>query len=447
MSRTYQVQLGIKENTMIFLTSLIKGKHQGIKRADAALVALAYSSLLFLLTACGSSSQVAQKPTNVVYKYENNAPIQLKHTSFFNENRYTVYLSVNVRRLRSEGSVDAFKRNINLSYRQKQTFDGPDLVKLDSIPSSELSIQKKGEVFICQLTIPRISNFPPYLFVDVRDKRTDFQVSEEIVFETEGKSNFWSSILYNVTDSVPVFSKYILTGKQYRVYPEGKSLFTNYIKDEFPPAPAPMSSSSKPVSKKLTIDSIYSIDQGNLLSFDSTGLYLIQDDTTSATGLGFRVETGKYPKYTKISSLIKPLVYISTTEEIKTLNNNSDTKKALDNYWLKLGGNANDAKRLIKIFYDRVEAANEKFTSYKEGWKTDMGMIYIIFGEPGQVYHNGDQEQWIYEKSEGMSEVKFTFTKVKNIYTNNHYELIRYPEYEEYWYNKVDLWRKGTPGI
>jgi GWxTD domain-containing protein len=237
--------------------------------------------------------------------------------------------------------------------------------------------------------------------------------------------------------------------KKYKLMGENVSnqVYVNRIKQEFPPAPAPMSASSKGVSKKLTIDSIYQVGKDQAIPFDTTGLYLIQEDTSSVNGLGFRVESGKYPKYTKLASLIKPLVYISTGEEIKTLNKSTDTKKALDNYWLRLAGNANDAKRIIKVFYDRVEAANEKFTSYKEGWKTDMGMIYIIFGEPLEVYRNGDQEQWIYEKSEGISQVKFTFAKVKNIYANNHYELIRYPEYEQYWYNKVDLWRKGTPGI
>ena len=86
MSGTYQVQLGIKENTMIFLTSLMKGKLQRLKKAKAILLAIAFPSLFFLLTACGSSSQVAQKQTNVVYKYENNSPIQLKHAAIFSEN-------------------------------------------------------------------------------------------------------------------------------------------------------------------------------------------------------------------------------------------------------------------------------------------------------------------------------------------------------------------------
>ena len=37
-------------------------------------------------------------------------------------------------------------------------------------------------------------------------------------------------------------------------------------------------------------------------------------------------------------------------------------------------------------YYRRVRFANEEFTQYKDGWKTDRGMIYILFGPPNQVF-------------------------------------------------------------
>jgi GWxTD domain-containing protein len=38
--------------------------------------------------------------------------------------------------------------------------------------------------------------------------------------------------------------------------------------------------------------------------------------------------------------------------------------------------------------YRRVQYANETFTIFREGWKTDMGMIYIILGTPDEVNRN-----------------------------------------------------------
>lgn len=415
------------------------------------------SSLIFysagvisFLSACASTTQQQTSDfKNYSYEYESNPPITIKHTAAFNQNEYTIYLLVNVRRLRTEGNEESFYKNINLGYKQRFQYAGDNIVEVDSISTSAISVKKVGVAYLCTFKISRNSNFPPFLFIDVSDKKTDYTVTEDIHLETDGNSNYWSGILYNPADSLPVFDHYIAKGGRYKILQEGTSgqVYINLIKQEFPPAPAPMSTSSRNIQKKLDIDSVYLLATNQEITFDSSGLYLIQQDTAENHGLGIRVEGEKYPKYTKLESLIKPLVYISTTEEIKMLTKSTEPKKAFDRYWLKHGGNANDGKRLIKVYYDRVEEANQKFTGYKEGWKTDMGMIYIIFGQPTYVYRNGEQEQWIYEKTEGMSQVKFTFVKIANLYSNNHFELIRYPEYEEFWYKKVDLWRKGVPGI
>jgi GWxTD domain-containing protein len=41
---------------------------------------------------------------------------------------------------------------------------------------------------------------------------------------------------------------------------------------------------------------------------------------------------------------------------------------------------------LMEKYYARIQFANRAFSSiHKDGWKTDMGMVYIIYGEPDQV--------------------------------------------------------------
>ena len=53
-------------------------------------------------------------------------------------------------------------------------------------------------------------------------------------------------------------------------------------------------------------------------------------------------------------------------------------------------------------YYRRVRFANEEFTQYKDGWKTDRGMIYILFGPPNQVFYSDfvsfekASQQWVY---------------------------------------------------
>ena len=40
---------------------------------------------------------------------------------------------------------------------------------------------------------------------------------------------------------------------------------------------------------------------------------------------------------------------------------------------------------LMNEYYYRVHVANQRFSGYKEGWRSDRGMIYVIYGDPDAV--------------------------------------------------------------
>ena len=101
------------------------------------------------------------------------------------------------------------------------------------------------------------------------------------------------------------------------------------------------------------------------------------------------------------------------------------------------------AKSTIKRYYRRVKEANAMFTGYKEGWKTDMGMIYIVFGPPDEVFKKSSQEVWRYTKLPGLPTVSFTFAQIDNIFVQQHYALVRNPNYKAAWIRKVSDWRRG----
>ena len=44
-----------------------------------------------------------------------------------------------------------------------------------------------------------------------------------------------------------------------------------------------------------------------------------------------------------------------------------------------------DYNELMNEYYKRVSYANENFDGWKDGWETDRGMVYILFGPPDQV--------------------------------------------------------------
>ena len=44
-----------------------------------------------------------------------------------------------------------------------------------------------------------------------------------------------------------------------------------------------------------------------------------------------------------------------------------------------------ERNELMEEYFGRVAYANKSFSHYIEGWRSDMGMVYIIFGPPSNV--------------------------------------------------------------
>ena len=224
-----------------------------------------------------------------------------------------------------------------------------------------------------------------------------------------------------------------------------KTLFGVRYRHDFDAASSPMNTAPRPTSKALTVDSTLTITTNKPFTLPREGLYYFTDDTTATSGIGLVVADNRFPKLTRPEKLIKPVLYMSTSTEISELNQAQDIKKAFDRYWLSLmSGNEDVARKTIRAYFNRVEEANRLFTSYKEGWKTDKGMIYIVLGAPDRVQRNREREVWVYNRRANASEVNFTFTKKPNQFVEDHYELVRYIEYQPIWYPIVEAWRTGT---
>ena len=141
--------------------------------------------------------------------------------------------------------------------------------------------------------------------------------------------------------------------------------------------------------------------------------------------------------------MIEPLRYITTTKEYNQLKNAANIKREIDNFWLKIGGSAEKAEKMLRLYYQRVQMANEKFTSFKEGWKTDRGIIYIVYGQPTNIYKGISSETWVYGEENNILSIKFQFNRKTDARTNNRFDLIRNPDFKNNWYRAVDQWRQG----
>lgn len=86
---------------------------------------------------------------------------------------------------------------------------------------------------------------------------------------------------------------------------------------------------------------------------------------------------------------IEQMVYIASSSEIKNIKKNKTLDEKLQkffDFWKEKDPNPNTLENeVMNEYYRRVDYANENFSHYVKGWKTDMGMVYIILGPPNNV--------------------------------------------------------------
>jgi GWxTD domain-containing protein len=190
------------------------------------------------------------------------------------------------------------------------------------------------------------------------------------------------------------------------------------------------------------------------MMFPREGIYLCSASRENKEGFTFLNFGNKYPSMTTPEAMIEPLAYLATEDELNELRSAVKPKVALDDFWIKCGGNIDKSRELIRIYYTRVRFSNYYFTSVTEGWRTERGMIYLIYGPPDKVYKTSEGESWGYKKPAVRSRwgnrystkedyLFFIFKKKANIFSDNDYFLSRSETLVTYWDKAIASWRKG----
>ena len=89
-----------------------------------------------------------------------------------------------------------------------------------------------------------------------------------------------------------------------------------------------------------------------------------------------------------IDLAIKQMKYIIDNDKYE--HSNKKFRKNKENLFYSLWKDMDptpetEHNELMDEYYRRVSYANENFDGWKDGWETDRGMIYILFGPPDQV--------------------------------------------------------------
>lgn len=191
------------------------------------------------------------------------------------------------------------------------------------------------------------------------------------------------------------------------------------------------------------------------MMFPKEGIFMCSVSRKIKDGFAFYNLGSAFPSMTTPEAMTEPLAYLASPDELDALRTASKPKALLDAFWINCGGNIDKSRELIRIYYTRVLYSNYYFTSYKEGWRTERGMIYMIYGPPDKVYKTADGESWGYKKPVVKSSwggrysvtedyLFFNFKKKNSIFSENDYYLSRSETLVTYWDKAIASWKKGV---
>lgn len=381
-----------------------------------------WTLIILLLIHFASSAQQALTGLNFNYWYNPQNEVQLEIHLVKAPDAMKVYYTIRATALVDSYSITWERRD---TYTQREGTEVEVSDQMQSIGTTEkrgelkFPIPDKPWILVAKVSKPGLS--VPYYFMKVIEN------NYPVIGHVENKEGI-------------VTKNYLTAGATYTLKGDStKPYFVSYYNTDFPAASPPFAEKEGRVDRFLFHDSLFSLQHNKSFSLKRTGLYLFQKDTTSAEGFSFRVVTGAFPKFTKVEDLSKPLIYVSTPDEYNELQDAGNDKTKFDKVVLDITRDKERAKNFMRSYFRRVELANLYFSSYKEGWKTDRGIIYMIMGLPDEVTKNTGSETWFYK----TYRTRFTFVKSGSIYNPENYVMLRDDRFMEPWYTAIDLWRKS----
>ncbi len=255
-------------------------------------------------------------------------------------------------------------------------------------------------------------------------------------------------LLFRNSEDKMLFNQFIPGGKmkiESKKY-KGSVLKAACFNRNFAPAPPPfVSVTVLPFDHKPDTLLYVPIDKNGRgqLTLSPSGFTVLNVDTAMGTGLMLCNFQAGFPNFDSRDQLIDPLRYLCTKDEFKSLKDNPDHRAAFERFWIEKSSNKQRARTAIKYYFGRVVEANKRYTSYKEGWKTDRGMLQIILGEPTVRFRRDRTETWIYGDENNPFSMSYTFVKIPNRYSDNHFRLDRRSQYKTMWFQAVETWRAG----
>lgn len=341
---------------------------------------------------------------------------------------------------------EGFSAHILLSYIVHPIEFTKAIADSGHVVMSDAGTPGENKLLAASVDMDILLNGKYFLEVTFRDLNKATISYELLYLDHRGKDARNNFLITEAGNETPIFKSYIDSSEAVSIryyHSDVKKLFVRYYKNRSGPALPPYSYERKPAI--YFPDSTYWMDFTPTSTFKlkKEGWYTFCTDTASTDGALIARFNDGFPKVTIAKQMVYPLRYLTMRDEYVAMDTAVNVKKAVDKFWLNNTGSEERARTVIRDFYNRVEIANDLFTTQIEGWKTDRGMIYLAFGPPQNVYRNAFSETWIYGSTVGPGSLTLQFDHKENAFTDQEFVLARNEDYKVYWITAVDSWRQG----
>lgn len=135
-----------------------------------------------------------------------------------------------------------------------------------------------------------------------------------------------------------------------------------------------------------------------------------------------------------LEQAIEQVRYIAPGKELKKMQRAEATKKAdlFLEFWQKRDPSPGTPQNEYMIeYFNRVAHANRAFSSMQDGWRTDMGMVFILFGPPDDIdrhpfeidskpyevwFYHGVERQFVFLDENGFGDYRLTMSSLDELY-------------------------------
>ena len=321
------------------------------------------------------------------------------------------------------------------------------IVDSSSVTYKLLAQDENKAAFFASLSIPIPSGGRYLLRLQSTDLNRGSIGLEYIYVDKTNVFNGQNFKIISQQSGFPKFMRFFKPGEQFSVQyrdPSVDSLYVDYFSFSSE-LPRPPITASGDYTLNLTPDTSFSVPLADTAFYGLRrgGMYFVRVNRDNEHGLSLFNFGESFPDVKTPGELMEPLFYLTTMAEYRDLRMESNRKLAVDNFWLNVGNSVERSRELIRIYYNRVIYSNLYFTANKEGWKTDQGMIFILFGPPSRIRMTGNGESWYYFVRRRSNPVEFRFKRQPDAFANQNLVWEKTTDSQMFWNEAVKTWRNG----